>query len=112
MKKIEIIVRREKVDTLKSKLTELGATGILLSNIAGFGKEESYTQTYRGKEYTFYTVQKMKMETVVRDDLAEDIINAVLEIAQTGKQGDGKVYVYDICDAVRIRTGERGDNAL
>lgn len=112
MKKLEIIVRRDKVDALKSKLNEMGASGITLSNIAGFGKEESYTQKYRGQEYTFYTVQKIRVECIVLDHRLDEFIDAIIETAQTGNQGDGKIYVYDVCDAVRIRTGERGESAL
>lgn len=112
MKKLEIIVRREKVDALKQRLNELGASGITLSNIAGFGKEESYTQKYRGNEYTFYTVQKIRVETIVVDEKVEEFIEEIIKIARTGKQGDGKIYVYDVCEAVRILTGERGERAL
>lgn len=112
MKKLEMIIRREKVDAVKTKLSALGATGIMLSNIAGFGNEEVYTQTYRGQEYTFHTVQKMRVEVVVPDELVEDMIAGVLEVAQTGVQGDGKIYVYEVLEAVRIRNGQRGIQAL
>ena len=112
MKKLEMVVRRDKVDVVKTKLSELGATGILLSNIAGFGKEEAYTQTYRGQEYTFHTVQKMKVEVVVPDELVETIVEGVMSVARTGIQGDGKIYIYDVCEAVRIRNGQRGTDAL
>ena len=112
MKKIEIIIRREKVDAVKKKLYEMGATGIMLSNIAGYGQDDGYVQKYRGKEYTFQTVQKMKLETVVKNEQDGPIIQIVKDIARTGKHGDGRIYVYDVSEVIRIRTGERGTDAL
>jgi len=112
MKKLEIIIRREKVEAVKRALTKMGARNVMLSNIAGFGNEEVYTQRYRGKEYNFNTVQKMKVETVIPDELTPIMIEGVLEVAQTGEKGDGKIYVFDVLDAVRIRNGERGKKAL
>ena len=112
MKKIEIIIRREKDDAVKKKLYEMGATGIMLSNIAGYGQDDGYVQKYRGKEYTFQTVQKMKLETVVKNEQVGPIIQIVMDIARTGKHGDGRIYVYDVSEVIRIRTGERGTDAL
>ena len=112
MKKVEIIIRREKVDAVKKKLYEMGATGIMLSNIAGYGQDDGYVQKYRGKEYTFQTVQKMKLETVVKNEQVGPIIQIVMDIARTGKHGDGRIYVYDVSEVIRIRTGERGTDAL
>lgn len=112
MKKLEIVMRREFVDRVKKILLEYGAGGIMLSNIAGYGNEEEYTQRYRGKEYTFQTIQKIRVETVVKDEIVEELLQAVTEAACTGKQGDGRIYVYDVLDAVRIRNGDRGEAAL
>lgn len=112
MKKMEIIIRREKVDEVKNKLYQMGATGIMLSNIAGYGQDEGYVQKYRGKECYFQTVQKIKLETVVKDEQVGPIIQIIMDLARTGKPGDGRIYVYDVCDVVRIRTGERGIDAL
>lgn len=112
MKKIEIIIRREKVDEVKKKLYEMGATGIMLSNIAGYGQDEGYVQRYRGKECKFQTVQKIKLEMVVKDEQVGPIIQVVMDLARTGNPGDGRIYVYDVCEVVRIRTGERGADAL
>ena len=112
MKKIEIIIRRKKVDAVKKKLYEMGATGIMLSNIAGYGQDEGYIQKYRGKEYTFQTVQKMKLEMVVRDEQVGAIIQIVMDLARTGNHGDGRIYVYDVSEVIRIRTGERGSEAM
>ena len=112
MKKMEIIIRRKKVDAVKKKLYEMGATGIMLSNIAGYGQDEGYIQKYRGKEYTFQTVQKMKLEMVVRDEQVGAIIQIVMDLARTGNHGDGRIYVYDVSEVIRIRTGERGSEAL
>ena len=112
MKKIEIIIRREKVDVVKKKLSEMGVTGIMLSNIAGYGQDEGYVQKYRGKEYTFQTIQKMKLEMVAKDEDVGPITQVVMELARTGKHGDGRIYVYDVCDVIRIRTGQRGADAL
>ncbi len=112
MKKIEIIIRREKVDEVKKKLYEMGATGIMLSNIAGYGQDEGYVQRYLGKECKFQTVQKIKLEMVVKDEQVGPIIQIVMDLARTGHPGDGRIYVYDVCEVVRIRTGERGIDAL
>ena len=90
----------------------MGATGIMLSNIAGYGQDEGYIQKYRGKEYTFQTVQKMKLEMVVRDEQVGAIIQIVMDLARTGNHGDGRIYVYDVSEVIRIRTGERGSEAL
>ena len=112
MKKIDTIIRREKVHAVKKKRDEMGATGIMLSNIGGYGQDDGYVQKYRGKEYTFQTVQKMKLETVVKNEQVGPIIQIVMDIARTGKHGDGRIYVYDVSEVIRIRTGERGTDAL
>lgn len=90
----------------------MGATGIMLSNIAGYGQDEGYVQRYRGKECKFQTVQKIKLEMVVKDEQVGPIIQIVMDLARTGHPGDGRIYVYDVCEVVRIRTGERGIDAL
>ena len=112
MKKIEIIIRREKVDEVKNKLYEMGATGIMISNIAGYGQNEGYVQKYRGRECTFQTVRKIKLELVVKDEQVGAMVQVVMDLARTGNPGDGRIYVYDVSEVIRIRTGERGSDAL
>ena len=107
MKKLEIIIKPEKLEDLKGILDSCGAHGLMISNIMGYG-----TQMYRGTKYTVNLLPKVKVETVVAEDIVEAIISKVTEQITTGNYGDGKIFVYDVEDAVRIRTGERGDEAL
>ena len=112
MKKLEIIVRPEKLEDLKGILEGCRANGIMISNIMGYGNQKGYTQMYRGTTYTVNLLPKMKVETVVPEDIAETIIDKVVKGITTGNYGDGKIFIYDVQDAVRIRTGERGVEAL
>lgn len=112
MKKLEIIVRPEKLEDLKSILEGCKANGIMISNIMGYGNQKGYTQMYRGTTYTVNLLPKIKVETVVPEVVAEDIIDKVVKEITTGNYGDGKIFIYDVQDAVRIRTGERGIEAL
>lgn len=112
MKKLEIIVRPEKLEDLKSILEGCKANGIMISNIMGYGNQKGYTQMYRGTKYTVNLLPKMKVETVVSEETANLIIDKVVKEITTGNYGDGKIFVYDVQDAVRIRTGERGEDAL
>jgi nitrogen regulatory protein P-II 1 len=93
-------------------LQELGVTGLTVTEVKGFGRQKGHTELYRGAEYVVDFLPKMKIEVVVRDELADEVVGAVLEAARTGKIGDGKVFVLPVDDAVRIRTGERGEPAL
>jgi nitrogen regulatory protein P-II 1 len=112
MKKIEAIIKPFKLDEAKEALGEIGIQGLTVSEVRGFGRQQSHTELYRGAEYVVDFLPKIRLEVVVQDDLAEKVTLALVEAARTGKIGDGKVFVTDIEDAVRIRTGERGDSAL
>lgn len=111
-KKLEIIIKPEKLEDLKSILDSCGAHGLMISNIMGYGTQKGYTQMYRGTKYTVNLLPKVKVETVVCEEIVESIISKVTEQINTGNYGDGKIFLYDVEDAVRIRTGERGDDAL
>lgn len=112
MKKLEIIIKPEKLEDLKAILDECKANGIMITNITGYGNQKGYKQVYRGAEFNVNLLPKVKVESVVEDPIAEKIINRVVTGINTGSYGDGKIFVYEVDDAVRIRTGERGKNAL
>lgn len=112
MKKLEIIVKPERLEDLKSLLEECKTKGIMISNIMGYGTQGGYKQTYHGTEHAANLLSKIKAETVVSDETAEKIIDKVTRELRTGNYGDGKIFVYDVQEAIRIRTGERGDEAL
>lgn len=112
MKKLEMIIRPEKLDDLKAILDECKATGVMVTNIMGYGTQKGFKRIYRGNEYFVNLLPKVKVETVVADDLAETLIDRVTKEISTGNIGDGKIFIYEVEDAVRIRTGERGDTAL
>lgn len=112
MKKLEIIIRPERLNDLEAILEDCKATGLMISNIMGYGLQKGHKQIYRGNEYNVNLLPKVKVETVVNDDVADEIIDAVVEKIHTGTYGDGKIFVYDVADAVRIRTGERGRDAI
>lgn len=112
MKKLEVVVKPEKLEDLKEILDECHATGLMITNIMGYGNQKGYKQLYRGTEYKVNLLPKVKVETVVEDPTAVAIIDKVVDRINTGNYGDGKIFVYDVEDAVRIRTGERGANAL
>ena len=102
MKKLEIIIRPEKLEDLKDILTVSGVTGMMISNIMGFGNQMGYTHQYRGVTYSVNLVSKLRVETVVKDEIVQEI----------GNVGDGKIFIYPVEEAIRIRTGEKGENAL
>ncbi len=112
MKKIEAIIKPFKLDDVKSALSELGVEGMTVSEVKGFGRQKGHTEIYRGSEYTVDFLPKIKIEVVLPDELVSGAVNAILKSAQTGKIGDGKVFVSAIEDAIRIRTGERGEAAV
>lgn len=112
MKKLEIVIKSEKLEDLKKILNECNANGVMISNIMGYGNQKGYKTIYRGKEVTVNLLPKVKVETVVPTDMAEIIIDKVLNQISTGNYGDGKIFIYDAEDVVRIRTGERGKDAL
>lgn len=112
MKKLEIIIRPEKLEVVKNILNDSGASGMMVTNIMGFGNQKGITHIYRGTEYTVNLLPKLKVETVVADAKKQTVLDELCRQVATGSHGDGKVFVYDVEDAIRIRTGETGDKAL
>jgi len=112
MKKVEAIIKPFKLDDAKEALGRVGALGMSVSEVKGFGRQKGHSELYRGAEYIVDFLPKLKLEVVVPDDQVEKITSALAEAARTGKIGDGKIFVTPVEDAVRIRTGERGDAAL
>ena len=112
MKKVEAIIKPFKLDEVKDVLNELGIQGMTVTEVRGFGRQKGHVELYRGAEYEIAFVPKVKIEIVVSDALAPKVVSVVTEKAKTGKIGDGKVFVYDVAQAIRIRTGEEGDPAL
>ena len=112
MKKIEAIVKPFKLEEVKEALSEIGVTGMTVTEVKGFGRQKGHTEIYRGSEYTVDFLPKIKLEIVVDDGEAESAIEAIVKAAKTGKIGDGKVFVSPIEEAIRIRTEEKGANAV
>ena len=112
MKKIEAIIKPFKLDEVKDKLNDLGIQGITVTEVKGFGRQKGHTELYRGAEYVVDFLPKIKMEIVIADTQVEDVVNAIAKAAQTGRIGDGKIFITNIEEAVRIRTGERGEDAV
>lgn len=112
MKVVVAIVKPFKLDDVKEALKAAGVQGLTLSEVQGFGRQGGHTETYRGAEYTIDLVPKMRLEILVDDDLVDDVVDTIVGTARTGKIGDGKVWVVPAEDVVRIRTGERGKDAL
>ncbi len=112
MKKLEMIIKPEKLEDLKIILDECQVNGVMISNIMGYGTQKGYKRLYRGTEYSVNLLPKVRVETVVDDEMSEEIIDRVVKEINTGNYGDGKIFIYDVEDAIRIRTGERGTEAL
>ncbi|MBO93541.1 MAG: transcriptional regulator [Opitutales bacterium] len=112
MKLIKAIVKPFKLEEVKDALTEIGIEGMTVSEVKGFGRQKGHTEIYRGSEYTVDFLPKSQIEIAVSDDLADKVIDKIIDAAKTDKIGDGKVFVLPIEDAVRIRTGDRGDEAV
>jgi nitrogen regulatory protein P-II 1 len=112
MKKIDAIVKPFKLDEVKDKLNEIGVQGITVTEVKGFGRQKGHTELYRGAEYVVDFLPKVKMEIVVADAQADEVIETIMKTAQTGRIGDGKIFVTDLVDVIRIRTGERGEEAI
>ena len=112
MKKIEAIIKPFKLDDVKTALHEVGVTGLTVEEVRGFGQQKGHTELYRGAEYVVDFLPKVKIEVVIDDALAESAVEAIMRAARTDKVGDGKVFVSTIEEAVRIRTGERGTDAV
>lgn len=112
MKKIEAIIRPFKLDEVKEALLENGIKGLTITEVRGYGRQKGHKETYRGAEYRIEFVPKIKIEVVVDDSLLEKAIDSILKHAKTGQVGDGKIFIYDIQDVIRIRTEEAGPDAL
>jgi nitrogen regulatory protein P-II 2 len=112
MKLIKAIIKPFKLDDVREALSEIGVQGITVSEVKGFGRQKGHTELYRGAEYVVDFLPKVKVETAVADDQVEAVIDAIRGAANTGKIGDGKIFVMPIEQAIRIRTGESGDEAL
>ena len=112
MKKVEAIVRHFKLEDVKNALTEHGIHGMTVTVVRGFGRQKGHTEMYRGTEYTVDFVPKVKIEVVCSDENLQTVLDTVLQAAQTGQIGDGKIFVTDLQDSIRIRTGETGEEAL
>ena len=112
MKKIEAIIRPEKLESLVEKFDELGYTGITVTNVEGHGRQKGMKEIFRGREYDIKFIPKTKIEIVTTDEKAEKIVEAIVNTAQTGKIGDGKIFIWDIDDVIRVRTKERGETAI
>ena len=112
MKKIEAVIKPFKLDDVKEALTELGVIGMTVTEVRGFGRQKGHTELYRGSEYTIDFLPKVKIELVVPDALVDKVVAAVAAAARTGSIGDGKVFVIPMGEAIRIRTGEKGESAI
>ena len=112
MKKIEAIIKPFKLDDVKDALTGAGIIGMTVSEVRGFGRQKGHTETYRGSEYRVDLLPKIRIETALPDELVEPAVNAIMKVARTGKFGDGKIFVTSLDEVIRIRTGERGEQAL
>jgi len=112
MKLIMAVIKPHKLDEVRESLTPLGVEGMTVSEVKGFGRQKGQSEIYRGAEYTVNFLPKVKIEVAVQDDVVEQVVETIVKAAQTGKIGDGKVFVYNIDKAVRIRTGETDNDAL
>ena len=112
MKKIEAIIKPFKLDDVREALSDIGISGMTVTEVHGFGRQKGHTELYRGAEYMVDFLPKVKIEIIVLDEQLEQCINAIVETAQTGKIGDGKIFVYDVERVIRIRTGEENEEAI
>lgn len=112
MKKIEAIIRPEKLDDVRRALERIGYSGLMISEVEGHGKQKGIVQQWRGEKYRIELLPKIKIEIVAKDSDVENIIRAIMESARTGEIGDGKIFISEVKDAIRIRTGERGEKVI
>lgn len=112
MKMITAVIKPFKLDDVREALSEIGVTGLTVTEVKGFGRQKGHTELYRGAEYVVDFVPKVKLELAVRDDQVDAVIEAIMKAAGTGKIGDGKIFVSDLLQVVRIRTGETNDDAI
>jgi len=112
VKKIEAVIKPFKLDDVKDALHEIGVSGITVTEVKGFGRQKGHTELYRGAEYVIDFLPKVKVEVVVEDVIVENVIEAITQAARTGRIGDGKIFVLPIDEAIRLRTGDRGADAI
>ena len=112
MKKIEAVIRHYKLEEVKDALSAVGVRGMTVSEVKGFGRQKGHKEQYRGAEYTVDFLPKIKLEIVVSDGQFKEVVDTILRVARTGQIGDGKIFVYDVAEMIRIRTGETGAAAL
>jgi len=112
MKKIEAIIKPFKLDEVKNALTKIGVQGMTVTEVKGFGRQKGHTESYRGTEYAIDFLPKSEIELIVTDELVNQVIEAIAKVARTGKIGDGKIFVSPVEEVIRIRTGERGRDAI
>lgn len=112
MKKIEAIIRPFRIDDVREALGEVGVKGMTLTEVKGYGRQKGHTELYRGSEYQIDFLPKIKLEVVVSDKMVDKVVDTIINAAKTGQVGDGKIFVYPVDDAVRVRTGESGEEAL
>ncbi len=112
MKKIEAIIKPFKLDEVKEALNEIGIQGMTVSEVKGFGRQKGHTELYRGAEYVVDFIPKIKLEIIIGDDIVAKVVEAIEQAAKTGRIGDGKIFITPVEEVVRIRTGERGQDAI
>ena len=112
MKKIEAIIKPFTIEDVKQSLQEIGIQGMTVTEVKGFGRQKGHTEIYRGSEYTVDFLPKIKLEIVIPDEQLADVLDTIKSSAKTGKIGDGKIFVYDVIESVRIRTGEIGESSI
>ena len=112
MKKIEAIIRHFKLEDIKTSLIENGVECLTITEVKGFGRQKGHTEMYRGNEYAIDFIPKVKIEVVVQDEILRKVVDTIIEKAQTGQMGDGKIFVTDLQETIRIRTGETGSDAV
>ena len=112
MKKIEAIIKPFKLDEVREALSDVGVTGLTVSEVKGFGRQKGHTELYRGAEYVVDFLPKVKLEIAVADDVVDKAVETIVKAANTGKIGDGKIFVSDLSQVIRIRTGETGEDAI
>ena len=112
LKKIEAIIRPFKLEDVKEALVEVGVRGLTISEVRGYGSQKGHTETYRGSEYRIEFIPKIKIEVVVEDSIVNKVVDAIIKSAKTGQVGDGKIFIYNVNEVIRIRTEESGKQAL
>ncbi len=112
MKKIEAVIQPFKLEEVKEALKGIGVDGMTVTEVRGHGRQKGHTEVYRGQEYKVDLLAKIKLELVIANERLEEVIETLMKAARTGKIGDGKIFVYDVADAIRIRNGDRGESAI